>query len=35
MFFECLASYSLNSDGEEFISAGYIKHSEPGNIDYP
>ena len=34
-FFECITSYSINSEGVNCSTACYVKHLEPNNIDYP
>ena len=34
-FFECITSYSINSEGVDCTTACYVKHLEPNNIDYP
>ena len=34
-FFECITSYSVNSEGAYCTTACYVKHLEPNNIDYP
>jgi len=34
-FFECIISYSINSEGVDCATACYVKHLEPNNIDYP
>ena len=34
-FFECITSCSINSEGVDCISACYMKHLEPKNIDHP
>ena len=34
-FFECITSCSINSEGVDCTTAGYVKHLEPKNIDYP
>jgi len=33
--FENITSYSINSEGVDCITACYVKHLEPNNIDYP
>ena len=35
IFFECITSCSINSEGVDCTSACYTKHLEPKNIDYP
>ena len=35
IFFECLTSCSINSEGVDCTTACYVKHLEPNNIDYP
>ena len=34
-FFEYITSCSINSEGVDCITACYVKHLEPKNIDYP
>ncbi len=34
-FFECITSCSINSEGVDCITACYLNHLEPNNIDYP
>ena len=34
-FFDCITSCSINSEGVDCITACYVKHLEPKNIDYP
>ena len=34
-FFECITSFSINSDRVNCTTACYVKHFEPNNIDYP
>ena len=34
-FFECITSCSINIEGVDCITACYVKHLEPNNIDYP
>ena len=34
-FFECIISYSTNSEGADCTTKCHIKHLEPKNIDYP
>ncbi len=34
-FFECITSYSINSEGVNCTTACYVKHLETKNIDYP
>ena len=33
-FFQCITSFSINSEGVECTTACYVKHLEPKNIDY-
>ena len=33
--FECITSWSINSEGVNCTTACYIKHFEKNNIDYP
>ena len=34
-FFECITSFSINSEGVDCTTAYYVSHLEPKNIDYP
>ena len=34
-FFECITSFSINSERVDCTTACYMKHLEPKNIDYP
>jgi len=34
-FFECITSFSINSEGVDCKTACYVKYLEPNNIDYP
>ena len=34
-FFECITSFSINSEGVDCTTACYVKHLELNNIDYP
>ena len=33
--FECITSWSINSEGVDCTTACYVKHIELNNIDYP
>ena len=33
-FFDCINSYSINSEGLDCTTACYVKHLEPNNINY-
>ena len=33
-FFECITSYSINSEGVDCTTACYVKHLEPNKVDY-
>ena len=35
VFFECITSCSINSEGVDCTTARYVKHLEPNNVDYP
>ena len=35
IFFECITSCSINSEGVDCTTACYVKHLELNNIDYP
>ena len=34
-FFECITSFSINSEGVDCTTECYKKNLEPNNIDYP
>jgi len=34
-FFDCITSYSINSEGVDCTTECYVKHLEPNNIDFP
>ena len=34
-FFECITSFSINSERVDCTTVCYVKHLEPNNIDYP
>ena len=34
-FFECITSWSINSEGVDCTTACYVKHLQPNNINYP
>ena len=34
-FFECITSWSINSEGVVCTTACYVKHLKPNNINYP
>ena len=35
IFFECITSCSINSEGVNCTTAFYVKHLEPNNVDFP
>ena len=35
IFFDCITSCSINSEVVNCITACYVTHLEPNNIDYP